>query len=104
MVATDAHRANAGADARLLLLVAGDAPRSRRARANLAATLDTEGITDVAVEEVDVLREPRHALNLGVFATPALVWTDGSSALSVLYGELSDRKALLDYLASWSDT
>jgi circadian clock protein KaiB len=102
MVAADAHRTNPGDEARLLLLVAGDAPRSRRARTNLAATLDAEGFADLDVEEVDVLRDPRQALNLGVFATPALVWTDGSSALSVLYGELSDRKALLDYLASWS--
>lgn len=87
-----------------MLLVAGDAPRSRRARTNLAATLDAEDVPRLDVEEVDVLREPRQALKLGVFATPALVWTDGDTALSVLYGELSNRQAVLDFLAIGSNT
>ena len=86
---------------RLVLLVAADAPRSRRARGHLATALEAADLGKVTVDEVDVLREPREALKLGVFATPALVWTNGASAQSVLYGDLSDDAALRRFLASY---
>lgn len=100
MASADVSHASRAGEFRLLLLVAGDAPRSRRARRNLADTLASANLPNVEVEEVDVLSEPRQALRLGVFATPALVWTDGETTLGVLYGELSDRNKILDFLKS----
>ena len=83
----------------LILFVAGDAPRSRRARANLAAALDAAG-RERQPREIDVLADPGAALRFGMFATPALVRPDpAGGAPAVLYGDLSDRARLERFLA-----
>ena len=99
------HGAGGRGRPHLVLLLAANAPRSRRARDNLASALqDTEtDLASVNVEEVDVLREPLEALRLGIFATPALVWTRGTKAEAVLYGDLSDDAALRLFLAGRPD-
>lgn len=86
------------APARLVLLVTGDAPRSQRARVNLAAMLRASGRSDVRVDEVDLLEHPRTAATYGVFATPALLWATPHAAEQVLYGDLSDATALRRFL------
>jgi circadian clock protein KaiB len=58
---------------KLRLYVAGDAPNSMRARANLAALCSDHLPPGHEVEIVDVLREPRRALADGVLLTPMLV-------------------------------
>lgn len=76
---------------RLTLFVAGDSPRSRRARANLGRALVAAG----PAREVDLLATPQEAFRYGLFASPALVLTDAQGRpQSVLYGDLSDEPAL----------
>lgn len=57
----------------LRLYVAGDAPNSCEARANLADMLKACPADGYRLEEVDFLREPRRALEDGVIVTPTLV-------------------------------
>ncbi len=82
----------------LTLLMAGDAPSSARARARLKAVLKTMGLSEVIVEEVDVLRTPAVALKYRVFATPALVCVRDDVGGEVLYGDLSDPEPLRQFL------
>lgn len=55
------------------LFVAGDAPNSVRAIANLAAFCREQLADRYAIEIVDVFREPKRALAEGIFMTPTLV-------------------------------
>lgn len=88
----------ASAQPQLVLLVTGDAPRSRRARANLAAALEGAGLGEVEPREIDLIARPDQTVAWGVFATPALIKPTGGRG-SVLYGDLSDREALEHFLA-----
>lgn len=85
-------------ESRLVLLVTGAAPRSQRARGNLERALEAVGHADAHVEELDLLVHPDVALSYRVFATPALLWAEGDEARAVLYGDLSDRGALMGFL------
>ena len=58
---------------RLRLYVAGAAPNSVLARANLDALLARHGVREYDLEVIDCLREPRRALTDGVLVTPTLV-------------------------------
>lgn len=78
----------------LTLFITGDAPRSRRARANLTATLHEVGIGADAVREVDLLDDAQPALEYGIFATPALVIGPADREPTVMYGDLSERDKL----------
>lgn len=89
------HQANGD---ELILFIAGDAPRSRRARANLAAALEQADRSAARLREIDVLREPVAAIDHGIFATPALVRPQDSGAPIVLYGDLSDTGSLSRFL------
>ncbi|CAM3400881.1 circadian clock KaiB family protein [Halomonas lysinitropha] len=84
----------------LILLVTGDAPRSRRAHRNLMAALDASGLDDTSVHEIDLLQEPQQAIRYGIFATPALMHIDASGNRQVLYGDLSDELRLKDFLSA----
>lgn len=84
----------------LILFVTGDAPRSRRARDNLARGLDLIGCRRELVQEIDLIETPARAVEEGIFATPALLRRgrhDGDSA--ILYGDLSDETQLHRFLA-----
>lgn len=89
-----------GMSAELLLFVAGDAPRSRRARANLQRVLTAMGANAPrGPREIDLLLEPLRALDYGVFATPALLHVpDGCPPSMALYGDLSDEAALRRFI------
>lgn len=87
------------ADAELLLFVTGDAPRSRRARANLDAALAAMGREDLRVCELDLLGEPGYTFEYGIFATPALQRPAGGGPNATLYGDLSDAERLQRFLA-----
>ena len=84
---------------RLVLFVTGDAPRSRRARANLQQALETLGSDGARPREIDLLQEPEQSLSYGVFATPALVRLGDDDSTSVLYGDLSEAQRLHHFLA-----
>lgn len=55
------------------LYVAGDAPNSARAIANLAAFCRAHLPDRYEIGIVDVFREPKRALKEGIFMTPTLV-------------------------------
>lgn len=84
---------------RLILFLAGDSPGSRRARSNLSSILDDYGLDDSAVTVVDVLNQPIMALDMSVFATPALIY-GAEQAETSLYGDLSDVQSLHWFLES----
>lgn len=82
----------------LILFISGDAPRSRRAHRNLAEALESLGLESVEPLEIDLLKHPEHTVTYSVFATPALLRTDNSGNVQVLYGDLSDKNKLSDFL------
>lgn len=55
------------------LFVAGDAPNSTMAIANLGAFCKAHLPDRYAIEIVDVFREPKRALAEGIFMTPTLI-------------------------------
>jgi circadian clock protein KaiB len=55
------------------LYIAGEAPNSTRAAANLGALCRARLLDQHEIEVVDVFREPRRALADGIFMTPTLV-------------------------------
>lgn len=87
----------------LMLFVTGDAPRSRRARTNLGSALQQMGLNELRPLEVDLLAHPEETITYSVFATPALLRTDASGEISVLYGDLTDRDKLRDFLGDLTD-
>jgi circadian clock protein KaiB len=82
---------------RLILFVTGDAPRTSRARANLSSALAQTGLDGWPLE-IDLLKEPAQAIAFGMFATPALLLIDETRGRAVLYGDLSDERALRQFL------
>ncbi|WP_462322729.1 circadian clock KaiB family protein [Halochromatium sp.] len=84
---------------RLRLFVTGDAPRSLRARANLAEALEQSGLDPNTVQEIDLTADPAQSLVFGIFATPALLRTNENGDAEILYGDLSERRALERFLA-----
>lgn len=82
---------------RLILFVTGDAPRTRRARSNLSSALARNGL-DGWPREIDLLKDPGEAIAFGMFATPALLRADDMLDKAVLYGDLSDERALRQFL------
>jgi circadian clock protein KaiB len=58
---------------RFRLYVAGEAPNSTRAIANLAAICRAHLTGRHEIEIIDVFREPKRALAEGIFMTPTLV-------------------------------
>ena len=85
--------------ARLLLrlYVAGDAPNSVAARANLRRLLAPYGPGAYSVEIVDCLRQPMRALQEGVLVTPMLVRLEPEPMRTII-GSLSDGARVLDTL------
>ena len=55
------------------LYVAGDAPNSARARSNLQAICDEHLASCYDLELVDILQDPRRALEDNILVTPTLV-------------------------------
>lgn len=82
----------------LMLFVTGDAPRSVRAQANLAAALKKLGCESLTPLEIDLLEQPEQSVSYSVFATPALLRTKRDGKITTIYGDLSDESKLLDFL------
>jgi circadian clock protein KaiB len=79
------------------LYVAGDAPNSLRAIANLTRLCETHLPGRYEIEIVDVLLEPKRALNEAIFMTPMLV-TDSPGPGSRIVGTLSHTEPILQIL------
>ncbi len=79
------------------LYVAGDSPNSAKAIANLRALC--RELLDVRheIEVVDVLREPKRALEDGVLLTPLLVKLSPSPVRKIV-GSLNQRESVLEAL------
>lgn len=87
-----------GKQAKLILFTSGDAPRSCRARANLAEALRRFGQDPDTTEEIDLARHPAQTDVYRIFATPALLRISDGASPEVLYGDLSERQTLENFL------
>lgn len=87
-------RPTAPARFKFRLYVAGDAPNSAQAHANLTALCHTHLPGRHEIDVVDVFREPKRALADGIFMTPTLVKLTPSPAQSIV-GTLSQTQAVL---------
>jgi len=80
------------------LYVAGDAPNSAQAVANLAAICRAHLLNRHHIEVVDVFREPKRALAEGILMTPTLVKLAPSPSPRRIVGTLSQTQSLLQAL------
>jgi circadian clock protein KaiB len=81
---------------KLRLYVAGDAPNSTQARANLDA-LCRSYLPACEIEIVDVLREPKRAMADRIFMTPTLVKLSPAPGRTIV-GTLSQTQPVLQAL------
>lgn len=79
------------------LYVAGDAPNSAQAVANLTALCRRHLLDRHEIDVVDVFREPQRALEDRIFMTPTLVKLSPFPALRIV-GTLSDAQTVLQAL------
>ena len=87
------------------LYVAGDAPNSVAARANLDRLLAEVRPPDYSLDVVDCLHEPLRTLQDGVLLTPTLLRLEPEPVRTII-GTLGDRRAVAEALgfASGEDT
>ena len=81
----------------LRLYIAGDAPNSVAARANLRRLLDSYAPGACSIEVVDCLKAPMRALQEGVLVTPTLVRLEPGPVRTII-GSLSDTTRVLETL------
>ncbi len=79
------------------LYVAGNAPNSVRARANLAEIGRDVCGGDYTVEEIDVLKTPDRALEDHILVTPTLIILSPGSPRRIV-GNLNERTTVLSIL------
>jgi circadian clock protein KaiB len=79
------------------LYIAGDAPNSLQAMANLAQLCETHLPDRHEIEIVDVLLDPKRALTESIFMTPTLV-TDSPYPGHRIVGTLSHTEPILQIL------
>ncbi len=82
---------------RFRLYVAGDAPNSAQAQANLMALCQTNLPDRYEIEVVDVLKTPILALNDNVLMTPTLLKLSPTPIRRIV-GSLSQMQTVLDTL------
>jgi circadian clock protein KaiB len=82
---------------RFRLYVAGDAPNSAQAFANLTALCRAHLTNQHEIEVVDVFREPERALKDGIFLTPTLVKL-APSPVQIIVGTLTQTQTVLQAL------
>jgi len=95
--ATTDGKGLAGVPLVLRLYVAGDAPNSARARANLRRILTDVDPSRYTLEIIDCLAEPLRALDDGVLVTPTLLRVDPPPPQTVV-GTLSALDRVADAL------
>jgi circadian clock protein KaiB len=82
---------------KLLLYIAGDAPNSTQAVANLTALCRTHLPGRHEIEVVDVFHEPKRALADGIFMTPTLLKLAPSPVRRIV-GSLSQTRLVMQAL------
>jgi circadian clock protein KaiB len=80
----------------LRLYVAGEAPNSVMARANLQRCV--AGRPEYEIDVVDILSAPERALKDGVLVTPTLIRLDRTPARRII-GDLRSTDVLMAFLA-----
>jgi circadian clock protein KaiB len=85
------------------LYVAGDAPNSTQAIANLAAFCRAHLADRFEIEIVDVFREPERALAESIFMTPTLVVLTPPPVRKIV-GTLSQTQIMLQALGLLDDS
>ena len=80
--------------ATLILFVAGDSPRSRRARERLRKSLAAHGRDPDGYREIDLLKHPESIIEHRVFAAPTLLHCTPGGEPETLYGDLADSGQL----------
>ena len=90
---------------KLRLYVAGRAPNSARALANLETIREEYGVERFEVEVIDVLDEPLRALHDRVLVTPTLIKLSPQPVMQIA-GDLSRRYDVLHALGldPWTET
>ena len=83
----------------LRLYIAGSAPNSVRAIANVRSICDEHFAASHRLEIVDLLQQPRRGLADGIIVTPTLLKLSPLPAQRVI-GDLSDTKQVLSALGS----
>lgn len=81
----------------LRLFVAGNAPNSERAIANLRAICERYVSAPYRTEVIDVIREPGRAMAEGVLVTPTLIKV-APLPTRTLIGDLNESEAVLSAL------
>jgi circadian clock protein KaiB len=97
MATSSAVERNVKVQLRVRLYVAGDAPNSLAAVANLRAAVAEFPKHSVDIELIDVLSDPERGLRDGILVTPMLVRSEPLPERRVL-GNLRDRGVLLGAL------
>lgn len=77
------------------LYVAGNAPNSAQAIANLSALCEEHLVGRYEIEVVDVFLEPVRALDESIFMTPTLLKLAPSPAPRRIVGTLSQKQPLM---------
>lgn len=86
----------------LQLYVAGRAPNSARALANLRAICDEYFPDRCEIQIIDVLHDPLQAINNGILVTPTLVKLAPPPIVRII-GNLSEKERLLHSLGYSGD-
>jgi len=81
----------------LRLFVAGNAPNSERAIANLRTICERHVPAPYRTEVIDVIREPARAMAEGVLVTPTLIKV-APSPTRTLIGDLNEADVVLSAL------
>jgi circadian clock protein KaiB len=92
-------RSNKISALKLRLYIAGNAPNSVRAIANLKAFCADALFDGHEIEIVDLLKDPSRALADGIVVTPTLLKLSPAPALRVI-GNLSDTSKLMHSLGA----
>jgi circadian clock protein KaiB len=95
---TNSLRAKAKSKFKFRLYVAGDAPNSAQAIANLTALCKAYLKDRHSIEVVNVFREPKRALADGILMTPTLVKLAPTPAPKRIIGTLSQTQPVLQAL------
>ncbi len=80
------------------LYIAGNAPNSLRAIANLDRLIRSHGADRCEYEIIDMLEQPQRALEDGILVTPTLV-VESSQGIVKIIGDLRDKSKVLHALA-----
>jgi circadian clock protein KaiB len=79
------------------LYIAGSSPNTTRAIANLRQACEAAGFRTYELTIIDVVREPRRALDDGILVAPTLVKTAPGPARRIV-GDLRDHAAVISLL------